>query len=134
MRFAEIDQKLKHAKQKINQSVDKLITHIEKLETQSSEFSEKYQKYFNFLHALHSHFRKTMLRNHFDILFRRELKKLIRKFEHIEIFSEKKKIRDFDDKIRKNKFFYRQSNVDNVNENDDVQNAIDRNKSKDKKE
>ena len=79
---------------------------------------------------MHSHFRKTMLRNYFDILFRKKLKKLIRKFEHIEIFSEKKKIRDSDDRIRKNKFFYRQSNVDNVNKNDDVQNAIDRNESK----
>ena len=134
MRFAEINQKLKHVKQKFNQSVDELITHIEKLKTQLSEFFEKYQKYSNFLHALHSHFRKTMLKNHFDIFFRRELKKLIRKFEHIETFFEKRKIRDFDDKIRKNKFLYRQSNVDNVNKNDDVQSAINRNKSRNKRE
>ena len=134
MRFAEIDQKLKHVKQKFNQSVDELITHIEKLKTQLSEFFEKYQKYSNFLHALHSHFRKTMLKNHFDILFRRKLKKLTRKFEHIETLSEKKKIRDSDDRIRRNKFFYRQSNVDNVNENNDVQSAISWNKSKNKKE
>ena len=72
MRFAEIDQKLKHIKQKFNQSIDELITHIEKLETQLFEFFEKYQKYLNFLHALHSHFRKTMLKNYFDILFRRK--------------------------------------------------------------
>ena len=111
-----------------------MITYIEKLKTQLSEFFEKYQKYSNFLHTLYSHFRKTMLRNYFDILFRKELKKLIRKFEHIETFFEKKKIRDFDDKVKKNKFFYRQLNVDNVNENDDMQNAIDRNKSKNKKE
>ena len=134
MRFAEIDQKLKHVKQKFNQSIDELITHIEKLKTQLSELSEKYQKYSNFLHALHSHFRKTMLRNHFDIFFRRKLKKLIRKFEHIETFFEKKKIRDFDDRVKKNKFFYRQSNVNNVNENDNVQNAIDRNESKNRRE
>ena len=107
MRFAEIDQKLKHVKQKFNQSIDELITHIEKLETQLFEFFEKYQKYLNFLHALHSHFRKTMLRNYFDILFRKELKNLIRKFEHIETFFIEKKIRDFDsNKIRKNRFFY----------------------------
>ena len=135
MRFAEINQKLKHVKQKFNQSVDELITHIEKLKTQLSEFSEKYQKYSNLLHALHSHFRKTMLRNYFDIFFRRELKKLIRKFEHTEIFFDKKKIRDFDsNKVRKNRFLYRQLNVDNVNKNDDVQNAINRNESKNKKE
>ena len=99
------------------------------------EFSEKYQKYSNFLHALHSHFRKTMLRNYFDIFFRKKLKKLIRRFEHIEIFFDEKKIRDFDSsRVKKNKFFYRQSNFDNVNENDDVQSAIDRNKSKNRKE
>ena len=108
MRFAEIDQKLKHVKQKFNQSVDELITHIEKLKTQLFELSEKYQKYSNFLHALHSHFRKTMLRNYFDIFFRRKLIKLIRKFEHIETFFGERKIRDFDsNKVKKNRFFYR---------------------------
>ena len=135
MRFAEIDQKLKHVKQKFNQSIDELITHIEKLKTQLSEFSEKYQKYSNFLHALHSHCRKTMLRNHFDIFFRRKLKKLIRKFEHIEIFSDEKKILDFNsNRVRKNKFFYRQSHVDNISENDNVQSAINRDESKNRRE
>ena len=108
MRFAEIDQKLKHVKQKFNQSVDELITYIKKLETQLFESFEKYQKYFNLLHTLHSHFDKMMLRNHFDIFFRKELKKLTRNFEHIEIFFDEKKIRDFDsNKVRKNRFFYR---------------------------
>ena len=74
MRFAKIDQKLKHVKQKFNQSIDKLITHIEKLKTQLSELFEKYQKYSNFLHALHLHFRKTMLRNYFDIFFAKNWK------------------------------------------------------------
>ena len=134
MRFAEIDQKLKHVKQKFNQLIDELITHIEKLKTQLFEFSQKYQKYSNFLHTLHSHFRKTMLKNYFDILFRKKLKKLIRKFEHMKTFSDERKIRNFDDKIRKNKFLYRQSNIDYVNENDDVQNAISRNESKNRKE
>ena len=135
MRFAEIDQKLKHVKQKFNQSIDELITHIEKLKTQLFKLSEKYQKYFIFLHALHSHFRKAMLRNHFDILFRRKLKKLIRRFEHTKIFFDERKICDSDsNKVKKSKFLYRQSNVDNVSENDDVQNAISRNKSRNKKE
>ena len=108
MRFAKIDQKLKHVKQKFNQSIDELITHIEKLKTQLSEFSEKYQKYSNLLHALHSHFRKTMLRNYFDIFFRKKLKKLIRRFEHIKILFDEKKIRDFNSsKVRKSRFFYR---------------------------
>ena len=82
------------------------------------EFFEKYQKYSNFLHTLHSHFRKTMLKNYFDIFYRKKLKKLIRKFEHIKTFFDERKIRDFDDKIKKK--FYRQLNVDNINENDDV--------------
>ena len=106
MRFAEINQKLKHDKQKFNQSVDELITHIEKFKTQLSELSEKYQKYFNFLHALHLYFRKTMLSNYFDILFRKELKKLTRKFEHIEIFSDERKIRDSDSNKVKKKIFF----------------------------
>ena len=134
MRFAEINQKLKHVKQKFNQSIDELITHIEKLKAQLFEFFEKYQKYFNFLHSLHSHFRKTMLRNHFDIFFRRELKKLIQRFKHIETLFDERKIRDFDsNKVKKSRFLYRQLNVDNVSENDDVQNAINRCESKSRK-
>ena len=80
-----VDTKVKcnNVRQKPNQSIDELITHIEKLKTQLSEFFEKYQKCSNLLSALHSHFRKTMLRNYFDIFSRRKLKKLIRKFEHI---------------------------------------------------
>ena len=75
-----------------------------------------------------------MLRNHLDIFFLRELKKLTRKFEHIEILFDDAKIRDSDsNRVRKSRFFYRQSNVDNVNENNDMQNAIDRNESKDRK-
>ena len=76
MRFAKIDQKLKHVKQKFNQSVDELITHIEKLKTQLFEFFEKYQNYSNLLHTLHSHFRKTMLRNYFDIFFSQRTEKI----------------------------------------------------------
>ena len=111
-----------------------MITHIKKLKTQLSKFLKKSQKYFNFLHALHSHFHKAMLRNRFEILFRKELKKLIRRFEHTEILFDERKICDFDsNKVRKNKFLYKESNVNNVNENDDMQSAISRNKSKDRK-
>ena len=45
----------------------------------------------------------------------------------------KKKFRDFDLNKIKKKFLYKQSNVNNVSENDDVQSAINRNKSKNKK-
>ena len=76
MRFAEIDQKLKHVRQKLNQSIDELITHIEKLKTQLFKLFEKYQKYLNLLYALHSHFRKTMLRNYFDIFFSQKIEKI----------------------------------------------------------
>ena len=75
-----------------------------------------------------------MLRNYFDILSRKELKKLTRKFEHIEILSDETKTRDFDsNQIKINFFFYRQSNVDNVNENNNLQNAISRSESKDRR-
>ena len=96
------------------------------------KFSEKYQKYFNLLYALHSHFRKTMLRNYFEILFCKKLKKLIRRFKHTETFFDERKIRDFNSSKIKKKF-YKQLNVNNVCENDDVQNAISQNKSKNKK-
>ena len=82
-----------------------MITHIEKLKTQLFKFFEKYQKYFNFLHELHSHFCKTMLRNRFEIFFRKKLKKLIRRFEHTEVFFDEKKIRDFDSNKIKEIFF-----------------------------
>ena len=135
MRFAKINQKLKYVKQKSNQSIDELITHIEKLKTQLFKFFEKYQKYFNFLHTLHLHFRKMMLRNRFEIFFRRKLKKLIQQFEHTKIFFDEKKILDFNSsKIKKHKFLYKQSNVNNLSENNDVQSAISRSESKNKKE
>ena len=134
MRFIKIDQKLKHVKHRLNQSIDKLITHIEELKTQLSEFSKKYQKYFNFLHALYSHFSKTMLRSRFEILFRRELKRLIQRFEHIESsFDENEKIRDFDlSRVREKRFLYKQLNVNNIDKNDNVQNTISCSESKDR--
>ena len=98
-------------------------------------FFEKSQKYFHFLYALHLHLRKTMLRNRFEVLFRKKLKKLTQQFEHTKISFDEKKIRNFDsNRVRKNNFFYKQSNIINVSENDDVQNAISRSKSKNKKE
>ena len=119
MRLAKIDQKFKHAKQKSNRSIDELITYVEKLKTHLSEFFEKYQKYFNFLHTLHSNFRKTMLRNRVEIFFLRKLKKLTQRFEHTKTFFDEKKFRDSDsNKVKKN--FYKESNVNNVSENDDV--------------
>ena len=115
IRFAKIDQKLKRVKQKSNQSIDELITYIEKLKTQLFEFSKKHQKYFSFLHALYSHFRKTMLRNCFEIFFCKKLKKLIRRFEHTEILFDERKIRDFNsNKIKKDRFFYKKLNVNNM--------------------
>ena len=91
------------------------------------------KKSFFFFHAGRK-IEKKFFPHPFPSLRGHPVKKLGRKFEHIETSSEKRKTRDFDDKIRENKFLYRQSNVDNVNENDDVQNAIDRSESKDRKE
>ena len=86
------------------------------------------------MYALHSHFRKTMLKICFEILFRKKMKKLTRQFEHIEIsFDKSEKIRDFNsNKVRENRFLYKQSNVNNVSENDSVQSAISRDKSRNK--
>ena len=68
-----------------------------------------------------------MLKNRFGILLKRKLKELTRRFEHAKIFVEKNdKSREFDsEKIRKNKFFYKQ--FFNVKDDDCVQSAIDRN-------
>ena len=72
IKIAKINLKLKYAKQKSNQIVNKIILYVEKLKTQFFEFSIKYQNYFNFLHALHSHLRKTMLRNRFEMFLKRK--------------------------------------------------------------
>ena len=84
MKIAEIDLKLKHAKQRSNQIVSEIISYVKKLKAQLSELSKKYQEYSNLLHALHPHLRKTMFRNRFEILSRRELEELTRRFEHTE--------------------------------------------------
>ena len=61
-----------------------------------------------------------MLKNRFEILSRRKIKKLTRQFEHTKIFFEKsEKSRKFDSKrIRKNEFRYKFFNV--KNDDDDV--------------
>ena len=84
------------------------------------EFSKKYQEYFKFFYALHSHLKETMLKNRFEILLKRKVKELTRRIEYTAIFFEKsEKSRKFDSKrIKRNKFFYKFFNV--KNKNDDV--------------
>ena len=73
--------------------------YVEKLKTQLFELSKKYQEYSNFFHALHFYIKKTILKNRFEILSRKKLKKLIRRFEHTEIFLEKNEnFREFNSK------------------------------------
>ena len=118
MKIAKIDLKLKHAKQKSNQTVNEIISYVKKLKTQLFEFSKKYQQYSKNFHALYSHLKKTMLKNRFEILSKRKLKKLIRRFEHTKIFveSNNKSRKSNFEKIRKNNFFYKQFfNVKNNN-------------------
>ena len=127
MKIAKIDLKLKYAKEKSNQIVNKINLYVEKLKTQLSEFSKKYQEYSDFFHTLHLHLKKKMLRNRFETLLKRNLKKLIRQFEHTKIFIEKNgrsRKSDFE-KINENNFFYNQ--FFNVKNDDSVQTAIDRN-------
>ena len=61
-----------------------------------------------------------MLKNRFEILSKKKLEKLTRRFEHIEILFEKsEKFRKFDSKkVRKNKFLFKFFNV--KNNDDDV--------------
>ena len=102
MKIAKIDLKSKHAKQKSNLTVNKIILYVEILKIQLFKFSKKYQEYFNFFHVLHSYLKKTMLKNRFEIFSKRKLKKLIRRFEHTETFFEKsEKSRKFDSKKKK---------------------------------
>ena len=42
MKIAEIDLKLKHAKQRLNQTVNEIISYVKKLKIQLFEFSKKY--------------------------------------------------------------------------------------------
>ena len=67
IQIAKIDLTLNHAKQKSNQIVNKIISYVEKLKTQLFKFSKKYQQYSNFFYTLHSHLKKTMLRNRFEV-------------------------------------------------------------------
>ena len=73
-----------------------------------------------------------MLENRFEILSRKELKELIRRFEHTNIFVEKNdKFRKFDsERMRKNNFFYKQ--FFNVKNDNSVQSVIDRSDYKNK--
>ena len=89
IKIAKINLKLKHAKQESNQCINKIISYVKKLKIQSFKFSKKYQEYSPFFCTLYSHVRKTMLKNHFEVLSKRKLKKLIWRFEHTKIFFEK---------------------------------------------
>ena len=102
------------------------------MKIQLSELSKKYREYFHFFHALHSRLRKTMLRNRFEILLKRKLEELTRRFEHTETFFEKsEKFRKFDSRrVKENKTFYKFFNV--KNDDDEMQNAIDRSEYKNK--
>ena len=71
MKIAKIDLKLKHAKQKSNQIVNKIISYVKKLKIQLFEFSKKYQKYLNFFYALYFYLKKTMFKNRFELLLKK---------------------------------------------------------------
>ena len=104
IKIAKIDLKLNHTKQRLHQTVNKIIPYVKRLKTQLFEFSKKYQEYFNFFYALHSYLKKTILRNRFEVLSKRKLKELNRRFEHKETFFEKsEKFRKFYSKKVKKK-------------------------------
>ena len=77
MKIAEIDLKLKHARQTLNQTVNEIISYIKNLKTQLSKLSKKYQEYSNLFHALHSHLKKTMLKIVSKIFQEKSLKSLL---------------------------------------------------------
>ena len=97
--IAKVDLKLKNAKQKSHQTVNKIILYVEKLKIQLFEFSKKYQEYLIFFHGLHLYLKRTILKNRFEIILKRKFKKLIRRFKHTEILIEKnEKFWKFDSK------------------------------------
>ena len=67
-----------------------------------------------------------MFKNRFEILSRRKLEKLTRRFEHIEIsFEESDKFRESSfERAKENRFSYKQSS--NVKDDDSVQSAVGR--------
>ena len=71
IKIANINLKLKYAKQKSNQFVNKIISYIKELKIQLFKFSKKYQKYSSFFHTLYSHLKKTMLKHRFEILLKK---------------------------------------------------------------
>ena len=73
-----------------------------------------------------------MLKNRFEILLKRKLKKMVRRLEHTKIFVERndKSRKSDSEKINENKFLYKQ--FFNVKNDDSVQSTIDRNDYKNK--
>ncbi len=124
----EINAKLKKIRQLNEQSVADLIVYLNNLEMQMSEELSNYQKYFNLMKILHSYLKIAIIRRINVIVFRVELKEIVRLTKKIESISNHikkiKKSNSFED-VKQYRFqFY--SRIDRL-DSDAFQSAVQNN-------
>jgi hypothetical protein len=83
----EINAKLKKIRQLNKQSIIDLIVYLNNLEMQMSKKLFNYQKYFNLMKTLHSYLKIAIIHRINAIVFRVELKKIVRLTKKIESIS-----------------------------------------------
>ncbi len=83
----EINAKLKKIRQLNEQSITDLIVYLNNLEMQMSEELSNYQKYFNLMKTLHFYLKVAIIRRINAIIFRAELKEIVRLTKKIESIS-----------------------------------------------
>jgi hypothetical protein len=137
LRLLEINAKLKKIRQLNEQSIVDLIVYLNNLEMQMSKELSNYQKYFNLMKILHSYLKIAITRRINAIVFRVELKEIVRLTKKIESISNHiKKIKKSNsfESVKQYRFqFY--SRIDRL-DFDASQNAIqnnDRDDDRDKK-
>jgi hypothetical protein len=86
-KLLEINAKLKKIRQLNEQSIIDLIVYLNNLKMQMSEKLSNYQKYFNLMKILHSYLKIAIIKRINAIIFRTELKKIVRLTKKIESIS-----------------------------------------------
>ncbi len=86
-KLLEINARLKKIRQLNEQSIIDLIVYLNNLEMQMSKKLSNYQKYFNLMKTLHFYLKIAIIRRINAIVFRIELKKIVRLTKKIESIS-----------------------------------------------
>jgi predicted RND superfamily exporter protein len=127
-RLLKINAKLKKIRQLNEQSITDLIVYLNNLKMQMSEELSNYQKYFNLMKTVHFYLKVAIIKRINAIIFRAELKEIVRLTKKIESISNhiKKIKRSYSiENIKQHRFqFY--SRIDRIDV-DASQNAIQNN-------